>query len=239
MSFKGSLEARCPKGCEPFETEVWSFIRGDQSPELREAVLWRECNLLLCPQCGGAFFPDASYIYFEPDADMLAFVFPESYREKADYWRGKMHEDFLVMKEKLAGELALVDEPEIFFGQDELAEVLEREDFRGEEREVAEAVASELGLALYRVDPVHARRHAVPRTLPYKADKKAAKPTRESVLAGLETLLAANDRLAEYRGYLDALKAGGLLPPEAGGKKGSSSAAPSKARSSKTRSPKT
>lgn len=219
MSFKGNIEARCPKGCEPFETEVWSFIRGDQSPELREAVLWRECNLLLCPQCGSAFFPEASYVYFEPEADLLAFVFPESYREKAEYWRGKMHEDFRVMKEKLGGELAQVEEPEIFFGPDELSELLEREDFRGEEREVMEAVASELGLSLYRVSPSYARRHAVPRTLPFKAEKKAAKPTAEAVAAGLEALLQANDRLTEYRGYLDALKAGGLLPPEAPGKK--------------------
>src|SRR4051812_28999991 len=124
MSFKGTIEARCPQGCEPFETDVWSFIRGDQSPDLRDAVIWRECNLLLCPHCGAAFQPEASYIYFEPEAGLLAFVFPESYREKADHWRGRMREDFLVMKDKLAGELAYIAEPEIFFGTEELAVVL-------------------------------------------------------------------------------------------------------------------
>jgi hypothetical protein len=213
MSFKGNIEARCPQGCEPFETEVWSFIRGDQSPDLRDAVLWRECNLLLCPHCGAAFHPEASYIYFEPEAGLLAFVFPESYREKADYWRGKMREDFLVMKDKLAGELAHIAEPEIFFGTEELAELLEREDFRGEEREVMEAVAAELGLELYRVEPGFARRQGVPRSLPYTG----AVATRDGVKAGLVKLLAANDRLAEYRAFLDKLSEGGGegLPPAA------------------------
>lgn len=213
MSFKGNIEARCPQGCEPFETDVWSFIRGDQSPELRDAILWRECNLLLCPHCSAAFQPEASYIYFEPEADLMAFVFPESYREKAEYWRGKMREDFLVMKEKLGSGLSLVGEPEIFFGTEELALLLEREDFRGEEREVMEAVAAELGLSLYRVEPGFARRQGIPRSLPFTG----AVATRDGVKEGLSKLLAANDRLAEYRAFFDKLSAGGGegLPPAA------------------------
>src|SRR5579885_2279700 len=133
MSFKGEIEARCPKGCEAFTTEVWSFIRGDQSPELRDAILWRECNLLLCPECGAAFFPEAAYIYYEPAAELMAFVFPESFREKADFWRKKMHEDFVTIKQSLGKEVTLLQEPEIFFGHEELAVLLEKEDFRGEE----------------------------------------------------------------------------------------------------------
>lgn len=213
MSFKGNIEAKCPKGCEPFETEVWSFIRGDSSPELRDAVLWQECNLLLCPECGAAFFPEASFVYFEPAAGLLAFVFPESYREKEQYWRGKMKEDFVTMRDSIGGELKLVNEPEIFFGQQDIADVLEKEDFQGEEREVMEAVAGELGLAVYRVSAAHARQEDLPRSLPY-AGKTA---TRASVIAGLEKLLAANDRLEQYRAYLDRLKADASagLPPAA------------------------
>ena len=64
--------------------------------------------------------------------------------------------------------------------------------------------------------PVYARRRGVQRTLPFKPGKKGEGPTRASVTAGLEALLAANDRLSEYRAYLDALKAGeGELPPAA------------------------
>ena len=49
MSFKGVIEARCPRGCESFETEIWSFIHGRRSPELRETAQAGELNLLLCP----------------------------------------------------------------------------------------------------------------------------------------------------------------------------------------------
>lgn len=218
MSFKGEIEAKCPKGCEPFVTDVWSFIRGDKSPELRDAVLWRELNMLLCPECSLAFFPESSYVYFEPEAELLAFVFPESFRAKEDFWRAKMREDFVTMQSSIGGELALVGEPEIFFGQEDVAEALESEDFRGEEREVMEAVAKELDLPLYRVSPGYARRHLVPRSLPYAPRKAKEAASVATVIAGLEKLLAANDRLAEYRGYLERLKseAPAGLPPAAG-----------------------
>src|SRR4051812_24462663 len=207
MSFKGQIEARCPKGCEPFTTEVWSFIRGDQSPELRDAILWRECNLILCETCSLAFFPENAYIYYEPPAELLAFVFPESYRAKEAFWRAKMHEDFVAVKQTLGKVISIDQEPEIFFGHEELAELLEKEDYRGEEREVMEALAGELGLSLYQVSPSFSRERGVPRSLPFLAGKKGAKADRAAVVAGLEKLLAANDRLREYQSYFERLKA--------------------------------
>lgn len=210
MSFKGEVEATCPKGCEPFTTEVWSFIRGDQSQELRLAVLFRELNMILCPACQAVFFAPAPYVYFEPPLELLAFVFPESYKEKEAYWRDKMHEDFEVFKKNLGAEVSLDVEPEIFFGTEGLALLLENEDYRGEEREVMEFVAKDLGLSLYRVSPVFAREKNLPSALPYQGDKA----DRVSVIAGLESLLGANDRLTAYQTYLDMLKVGaGALPP--------------------------
>lgn len=214
MSFTGEIEAQCPNGCEPFTTQVWSFIHGDKSPDLREAILARECNLLLCAACNVPFFPPAPYIYFEPQAELLAFVFPESYREKQDHWRKKMGDDFAAMKGVL-GRVSLDLEPEIFFGLEELALLLEGEDYRGEEREVMEHLASELGLSLYQVSPRFARQNNVPRSLP-TLSPKTGPATREDVISGLEKLVAANDRLTAYLDYLTALKsstAGGLPPP--------------------------
>lgn len=209
MSFKGEIEARCPGGCEPFAAEVWSYIRGDKSLELRDAVLARECNLLLCPACNAAFFPEAPYVYFEPTADILAFVFPEAYSDKREYWEGKMRADFEVLKTNLGKDLPLEVEPVLFFGPEGLGALLEDEDFRGEEREVMEFIAAELKLSLYRVSPRFAREKRVPGSLPY-VGKRA---TRESVIAGLEKIAAANDRLTAYVGFLERLRAGGSLPP--------------------------
>lgn len=214
MSFKGEIEAKCPQGCEPFEAEVWTFIRGDRSVELRDAVLARECNMLLCPACNAAFIPEEPYVYFEPQRELLAFVFPESFRSKEAYWREKMRADFALMKDSLGKEASLDLEPEIFFGVVELAELLEREDYAGEEREVMEFIARDLGLRLYQVSPRYARDHKVPAALPYSANG-AGQATPGSVIAGLEKLLAANDRLTAYSEFLSALKAAGApaLPP--------------------------
>jgi len=210
MSIKGEIEAKCPKGCEPFTADVYSFIRGDKSPELRLAVLFRECNMLLCPECEKPFFPDAPYVYHDPTDELVAFVFPEAYRDKEAFWRGKMAADFAEMQKVLGSKLPL-SEPEIFFGNDDLACLLESEDYRAEETEVMEAVAQELGLALYRVSPLYARRQGIPRTLPFTG--KSASST--SVVAGLEKVLAVNDRLTAYAAYLSKLREGApaALPP--------------------------
>lgn len=214
MSLKGEIEAKCPNGCEPFTAEIWTYVQGDKEPELRLALMAREFNLILCPGCDKPFFPPEPYIYYEPQAEVLAFVFPESYREKADFWRAKMHEDFVIFKKGMAGRLAADLEPEIFFGIDELAELLEGEDYRGEEREVMEYYAKELGLSIYPVNRGHSRQKGVPPALPYVPNGSKA-PTRAEVIAGLKKVVEANDRLTAYGKYLAELSgapAAGLPP---------------------------
>lgn len=213
MSFQGAVEARCPKGCEPFDAQVWSFIQGDQSPELREVILARECNMLLCPGCEMVFFPTVAFVYYEPKAELLAFVFPESFREKEGFWRSKMHDDFLRFRETFGAKLSLDLAPQLFFGPEGLAELLETEDFKGEEREVMEYLARELGLGLYRISPRYAREWGIPSSLPvHPAD--TAVPGRAEVMEGLRRLLAANAALVEYKACYDRLhKKGGELPP--------------------------
>jgi hypothetical protein len=213
MSFKGEIEAKCPtESCIPFETEVWSFVRGDSDEDLRLTILARELNLILCPTCQVPFFPDAPYVYYESRLEVLAFVFPESYKDKEAYWRDKMHSDFVQFKTGLGEKVSADLEPEIFFGVEGLAALLEREDYRGEEREVMEVFAKDLGLSIYRVSPRFAREHGVPPALPYAGPAQAS---RASVIAGLEKLVAANDRLTAYSSYLAELSAApnAGLPP--------------------------
>ncbi|HAM35523.1 MAG TPA: hypothetical protein DEB40_01820 [Elusimicrobia bacterium] len=214
MSFRGVVEARCPKGCEAFEAEVWSFIHGRNSPELRELAVAKECNLLLCPACGAPFFAEAPYIYFEPEAEILAFVFPESFQGQEPRWRRKMNEDFAALKRVLGEKMPFDMEPEVFFGPEGLSELLSGEDFRSEEREVMECVAKELGLSLFHVSPRFARLHVVPSTLPYSPAQNEG-VTRQNLIAGLEKLLAANDRLEAYQACLASLRSGADqgLPP--------------------------
>lgn len=213
MSLQGEIETRCPHGCEPFTTPVWTFVDGGKNPELRETIKALELNLLLCPSCGRAFTPDAMWIYQERALNLLAFVFPESYKGDEGKWRLKMEEDYAVLREALGGELPVKRAPELFFGPQGIADLLEFEDYRGEEVEVMEYFAKDLGLSLYRADPAWAREAGVPAALPYRGPK----PSRESLIAGIKELLAANDRLTAWGEYLQTLeadpKAG--LPPAA------------------------
>ncbi|MDX6770213.1 MAG: CpXC domain-containing protein [Elusimicrobiota bacterium] len=213
MSFMGKIETRCPHGCEPFTTPVWSFVNAVKSPELRDTIKALELNLLLCPGCGKAFPPEATWIYYEPALEILAFVFPESYKSDEAKWRGKMEEDYAVLRESLGGDLPVSAPPELFFGQQGLADLLEFEDFRTDERDVMEHYAADLGLSLYKASPAWAREHGAPRDLPYKG----AAATRESVIAGIKDLLAANDRLTAWEDYRKTLEAdpAATLPPPA------------------------
>ena len=212
MSFQGAIEVQCPSGCEAFTAEVWSYIRGDDDSALRMAVLARECNLLLCSQCGIPFFPEASYVYAEPKFELLAFVFPESYREREGYWREKMAEDFRAMRSALGEKMPIDLVPDVFFGPEGLAELLEREDLRGAEQAVLEHYARDLGLELYRVGSRWTRERGLPRAWPYAG----ARPTRDALIVGLEKALAANDRLSACARALEALRApGATVPPSA------------------------
>lgn len=213
MSFQGEIETRCPDGCEPFTTPVWSYVDGDKSPELRESIKALELNLLLCPGCGKAFAPEATWIYSQPSLEILAFVFPESYKADEAKWREKMEADYALLRETLGGDLPVRQVPEIFFGPEKLASLLEFEDWRGDERDVMAFIAQEHGLGLHAVSPAWARENGAPNVLPFRG----AAPSRESVIAGIKALLAANDRLTAWGDYLKTLeadpKAG--LPPAA------------------------
>jgi hypothetical protein len=214
MSFQGNVEARCPSCSEAFETPVWSFVHGGTDVALRDQIKARECNLLLCPHCGEAFMPEVSWIYYEPDAEILAFVFPEAWRAEEKTWREKMKLDYAQMKDALGKKLPADLEPEIFFGQDGLGELLDKEDWRIDERDVMEVYAKELGLSVYRARPSWARAHGAPAEFPYEG-KGAA--TREKLIAGMKALIKANDALTGWSDFLKRFSedAGAALPPAA------------------------
>ncbi|OGS37479.1 MAG: hypothetical protein A2506_13840 [Elusimicrobia bacterium RIFOXYD12_FULL_66_9] len=214
MSMQGEIETPCASCREPFEAPVWSFVNGGADENLRDQVKARELNLLLCPHCGAAFVPEVAWIYYEPAAEILAFVFPDAWVAEEARWRGKMKEDYEQMRAALGARLPLDMMPEVFFGQAGLAGLLEAEDWRNDERDVAVFLAGELGLSIYKASPLWARAHGAPSVLPYEG--KGA-PTRAALIAGMRKLVAANDRLTAWSDYLGRYEkdAGAALPPAA------------------------
>lgn len=213
MSFQGDVEVRCPSCADEFETPVWSFVHGGTDEALREQVKARECNLLLCPRCGAAFMPEVAWIYYEPDAEILAFVFPETWRGDEAKWREKMKGDFAQMRGVLGDRLPVDVEPQVFFGQDGLGELLEREDWRIDERDVMEEYAKQLGLSVFKARPGWARAAGTPAEFPYAGPRFA----RESLIAGLKALVQANDRLTAWSDFLAKFEGdrSAALPPAA------------------------
>ena len=214
MSFQGDVEARCAACSEVFEAPVWSFVHGGTDVSLRDQIKARELNLLLCAHCNEAFMPEVSWIYYEPDAELLAFVFPESWAKEEAKWREKMKADFAQMKGTLGDKLPVDYEPEVFFGQDGLAALLEREDWRVDERDVMLEWAKELGLSVYRASPRWARAQGAPSEFPH-----AGKASRETLIAGMKTLLKANDRLTAWSDFLAKFEKDSKAAPPPAAKK--------------------
>lgn len=211
MSFQGSVEANCPSCLNGFTAPIWSFVHGGKDAALRDQVKAMECNLLLCPSCGAAFVPEAAWIYYEPEDEILAFVFPTSFKAEEAKWRDKMKADFAAMREALGDRLPIGHEPEVFFGPDGLARLLEFEDWRRDERDVMAFFAKDLGLSLYKASPAWAREQGVPSWFPYAGKV----PTRDSVVAGIKKIVAANDRLTAWSDSLAQLEKAAGLPPAA------------------------
>ena len=214
MSFQGNVETNCPSCTDGFDAPVWSFVHGGTDVALRDQIKARECNLLLCPSCGAAFMPEVSWIYYEPDAEILAFVFPEPWRAEEASWREKMKLDYASMREVLGKSLPADLEPAVYFGQDELGELLDKEDWRVDERDVMREYAKELGLSVYRASPVWARAHGAPAEFPYKGN---GAPTRAALIEGMKALIQANDALTGWSDFLSRFESdpSAPIPPAA------------------------
>lgn len=208
----GAIETRCPKGCEPFQADAWSFVDGAKSEALREAVLAGELNLLACPECGALFFPDVTFVYQDAGRELLAFVFPEGYKAQEARWRAKMGEDFAAMRGVLSRDLPAGLEPHLFFGIEGLRALLAVEDDLEDEVRVMEYLARGLGLALYPVERAYARRRGLPRVLPARA-ASGKRFSREAALQGLKAVIKANDRLEGYRRWLERFESDGEPVP--------------------------
>lgn len=213
MSFQGTIEANCLSCTDGFEAPIWSFVHGGKDELLRDQAKAMECNLLLCPSCGAAFVPEAAWIYYEPADEILAFIFPMSFKAEEMKWRDKMKADFAAMREALGDHLPVGHEPEVFFGPEGLSQLLEKEDWRRDERDVMAFFAKDLKLSVYKASPAWAREHDAPSWLPYAGKT----PTRDAVIAGIKKVIEANDRLKAWSDYLAKLEKdpAAVLPPAA------------------------
>ena len=123
-SIRNEAPACCPNACEPFDVEYWSLVRADEDPDLKQAALGGELNLVRCPECGTYFHHKGELIYFDAPSELLVFVFAKDSKEKQAQLRARMEKDYGIIKNTLLEQLNMDYPPVLVFGLDELKELL-------------------------------------------------------------------------------------------------------------------
>ncbi len=199
MSLSKLEEIRCPCG-EVFEAELWNAINSSEDPELKDALLNGEINVVCCPACGEIFYAEHFLLYHDADSELLAFVYPSSFAPHASYWAGKMEDDFRRAMEEMTQETKITYKPILLFGLDSLVSLIHEDEEESDEVTILEYIAKDLELSLVHLHPALARPHQLLRVLPRLPRKKGA--LRDEVIDGLRRLLEYNKNLSRYRKLL-------------------------------------
>ncbi len=208
-SIKSQETLTCPNGCEPFDADRWSFVNVTQNPELKDAVLGGELNLVCCPHCSTFFHADTDFIYLDEQGSLLVFVFSDKNRKDKGDLLAKMQRDYALLKDTLFKQLKLDFGPMCVFGLEELKEVVEQEQQRTDESEAVAAAAAALGLKVARLKPDWARERGFPIYTAAGADE-TAKSFADSARKVLESGL--NSPLLKH--FADEMEGAGAQAPE-------------------------
>lgn len=201
MATKGVFRVECPHCGEGFDADFWTVVRGDRDEDVKELILSGEFDILMCPKCETMFQHEEPFLYIDPGKDIMAFVMPESYREKRDEWIARMEKDYAPVRASLAAGQGVTGDPLYLFGLAPLTQLLESDRDREEETEVMEFMAREDGLHLLPVKPSAARELDITFSIPMPAGLKG----RAAALKAAEALRERNDALPRLKKLIDAL----------------------------------
>ncbi|MDR1940714.1 MAG: CpXC domain-containing protein [Endomicrobium sp.] len=204
MSISNLEEITCSCG-ETFEAELISAISVSDNPELKEALISGEINIVCCPKCGQMFYAENFILYHDCENELIAFVYPLSFQNQADQCRKKMQREFARAVENFAeSEKKKINyEPLLIFGIEDLALLLKAEQEIEDEEAVLEHIARENSLNTLKISASLARKFGIPKVLPVVKTKD--QPEADSVLAALKILVKCNPNLTNYLKLLDKL----------------------------------
>jgi hypothetical protein len=209
-SIKGEGRAACPNGCEPFEAEFWSLVRGDTDAELKDALLGGELNLISCPECGMFFYHDRHIIYFDPPLELLAFVSPNADKKDFAKEKEKMQADFRLLKENLKS-MDISYDPFYLAGLEELKAMIEYETKVTEQSEVIAAYGAQKG---YKLAPLKKALARV-KGYPYYVPVAGGEFTKEAALKAAKDILNENPALTMLGAFVKDISEGAPLPKSA------------------------
>lgn len=199
MSASKLEEIQCPCG-EIFEAELYNSINATKDPELKEALLAGEINVVCCPSCNEMFYAEHFLIYHDIQNEFMAFVYPKSFVTEMEYWHSKMIDDFEKAMKNLENNNKVNYKPIAIFGLDNLVSLIHEEDEKRDEAAILKYLGEDLGLDVINLHPCIARQQRLPYVLPLARSQTGS--FRDKLILGLKTLLIRNDHLTLYKELL-------------------------------------
>src|SRR3954469_9291361 len=144
MSVLIEKEIPCTHCQFPNVVELWSIVNVKEDPELKDLLLGGELNIAECSSCKKNFFAETFLLYHDPDAELLAFVYPYQARTERATYEEKTKKDFEALKESAPSQASFPYAPLTFFGLDELVRLVEQEEEMGIQAEIVAALAPSL-----------------------------------------------------------------------------------------------
>ncbi len=75
---------------EKFEAPLYDSINVEKDPALKDEVLERKVNVVMCPKCGKSSLVEKLLLYHDPSSKLMVHVFPRSYRDKEAVVRAEL-----------------------------------------------------------------------------------------------------------------------------------------------------
>ena len=195
MSISNLEEIKCPCG-EVFEAELLSAISVSDNPELKEALIAGEINLVACPKCGNMFYAECFILYHDNENELIAFVYPLSFQNQASQCKKKMMNEFHAALESFGEKQKINYKPLLIFGIEDLAIIIKNEQELEDEEAVLAHIASKIGVGTIRISPSIARKLGIPKIIPVTKGSKEI--SAQSLIPALKTLVKHNPTLVHY-----------------------------------------
>jgi hypothetical protein len=186
---------KCPQG-HLFEAELLPAISVADNPELKEALIAGEINLVCCPVCGEIFYAECFILYHDSQNELIAFVYPLSFQEQAAQCKTKMKKEFDLAVANFEDKHKIHYEPLLLFGIEDLVLLLRLEQNIEDEESILKYIAPKLYLKVIKISPSLSRRLGVPKLLPIPKTHKEL--SLKALTDGLQTLIKYNSHLFHY-----------------------------------------
>jgi len=203
MSFAKLESVKCACGHE-FEVELLNSISVGENPELKDALLCGEINIVQCPSCKCIFYAEQFILYQEAQRELVAFVYPENFKKSALTLKENMRSTFQQAVGALEKESRVNYEPILIFGIDLLVDLVKSEDNIVDEIEILRYYATEIDVRLIDLSWAYARGNNIVPLLPIKGSKNELQ--KGSVVEGIKLLLDKNPNLENYRKTLEKIE---------------------------------